>query len=68
MMTPKEQTELVRRFTRNVKLTNASLEAKEIIYAGLLEGLEQVEKFSDKNITGFCSILDREIYKRRKKN
>lgn len=67
MMTPKEQTELVRVFTRSVKLTNTSLEAKEIIYNGFLEGLEQVEHYSDKNITGFCSILDREVNKRRKK-
>lgn len=67
MITPKEQTEAARRFTRSVKLTNASLEAKEIIYNGFLEALEQIEHYSDKNITGFCSILDREIYKRRKK-
>ena len=66
MMTSKEQTEFVRVFTRSVKRTNAPLEAKEIIYNGFLEGLEQVEHYSDKNITGFCSILDREIYKRRK--
>lgn len=67
MMTPEEQTKVARSFTRSVKMTNTSLEAKEIIYNGFLEGLEQVEHYSDSNITGFCSVLDRVIYKRRKK-
>lgn len=66
-MTPKEQTTMARCLTYRVKTANTPLEIKKLIYTGFIDGLEQTEGYADRNIMGFCTILDRLVTSRRKK-
>ena len=66
-MTPKEQVELARHLSRVVRIANIPRDIKELIYVGFLDGLATTENYSDKNIKGFCNVLDYIVNKRRVK-